>query len=258
MISGATRRRVTEHQVRQAMAKLAPVSPPTHHQAADTTTCHPRPWPLALIGVAAAVAVWGGRVELGRYTGFGMVQPLPGLVDSLWINTAIVLPLSIEAYGSYALRVWLSSATLSQRARWSALASLMVGAGAQVASHLMRAATITSATWQVTVVVACVPVAVLGLATLVRQDTTSPPPQETHQHDHPGARNQPPPAAPTQERSGLVDAFRSPMTAPVSRINRRTKPLKVDAASGHNRVPIDARTRCAPHNTHVRPCAGRS
>jgi cytochrome bd-type quinol oxidase subunit 2 len=93
-----------------------------------------------------------------------------------------VLPLSIEAYGSYAVRVWLSSATLSGRtrryARWSALASLVVGAGAQVASHLMRAATITSAPWQVTVVVACVPVAVLGLATglatLVRQDTTSP------------------------------------------------------------------------------------
>jgi cytochrome bd-type quinol oxidase subunit 2 len=100
----------------------------------------------------------------------------------LWINTAIVLPLSIEAYGSYALRVWLSSATLSEPtrhyARWSALASLVVGAGAQVASHLMRAATITSAPWQVTVVVACVPVAVLGLATglatLVHQDTTSP------------------------------------------------------------------------------------
>lgn len=73
------------------------------------------------------MAVWGGWAELGRYTGFGMVQPLPGLVDSFWINTAIVLPVSIEAYGSYALRVWLSSATLSERtrryARWSALAA---------------------------------------------------------------------------------------------------------------------------------------
>jgi hypothetical protein len=219
----------TEHQVRQAMAKLAtlaaesPASPPAHHQngqylettappPASTTTPlrgqepagetapppqqagdasthqherQPRPWPLVLIGVAAAVAVWGGWVELGRYTGFGMVQPLPGVVDSLWINTAIVLPIGIEAYGGYAIRTWLSSSTLSKRtrryARWSALASLVVGAGAQVASHLMRAANVTSAPWQVTVLVACVPVAVLGLATglatLVRQDTTGPPAQ---------------------------------------------------------------------------------
>ena len=60
----------------------------------------PSAWPLAFIGLAAAVAVWGGWVDLGRFTGFGMVQPLPGLVDSLRINTAIVLPIGIEAYGA--------------------------------------------------------------------------------------------------------------------------------------------------------------
>jgi hypothetical protein len=140
----------------------------------------PRAWPLGLIGLAAAVAVWGGWVDLGRLTGFGMVQPLPGLVDGLRINTAIVLPIGIEAYGGYALRTWLSSAALSAKTRryagWSALASLVVGAGAQVASHLMKATGITVAPWGVTVVVSCVPVVVLGLATglatLVRQDTT--------------------------------------------------------------------------------------
>lgn len=138
----------------------------------------PKPWPLILIGLAAAVAVWGGWVELGHLTGFGLVQPLPGVWDELRINTAIVLPIGIEAYGGYALRTWLSSASLTERtrrfARWSALASLAVGAGAQVASHLMRAGGVTSAPPMVTVLVACVPVAVLGLATglatLVRRD----------------------------------------------------------------------------------------
>lgn len=214
MIAGAS-----EHQVRKAMDTLAADSPPGHHQdgtrredsapavpsnrdatldaepagekaspplqAAGSGLHHParppRAWPLGLIGLAAAVAVWGGWVDLGRATGFGMVQPLPGLVDGLWINTAIVLPIGIEAYGGYALRTWLSAAVLSERTRryafWSALASLVVGAGAQVASHLMKAVNITVAPWGVTVVVSCVPVVVLGLATglatLVRQDTTS-------------------------------------------------------------------------------------
>jgi hypothetical protein len=159
--------------------------PPSPLRAAGANARQrPRPpsaWPLGLIGVAAAVAVWGGWVDLGRFTGFGMVQPLPGLVDELSINTAIVLPIGIEAYGGYALRTWLSSAALSARTRayagWSALASLLVGGGAQIASHLMKAHHITVAPWWVTVVVSCVPVAVLGLATglatLVRQDTTS-------------------------------------------------------------------------------------
>ena len=149
----------------------------------SASTQHPKPWPLVLIGVAAAVAVWSGWVDLGRMTGFGLVQPLPGLVDNFWINTAIVLPIGIEAYGGYALRTWLSSAVLSIRtrtyARWSALTSLVVGAGAQVASHLMHASELTRAPAWVTVLVSCVPVLVLGLATglatLVRQDIAAAP-----------------------------------------------------------------------------------
>jgi hypothetical protein len=35
-------------------------------------------------------------------TGFGLVRPLPGLSDSLRINTAITLPVGVEAYGAYA------------------------------------------------------------------------------------------------------------------------------------------------------------
>ncbi|WP_431422940.1 hypothetical protein [Actinokineospora sp.] len=189
----------TDHQVRRALAELA-TKPDTldndHDSPGDITdneasasdvttevreTHQPRPWPLLVIGLAAAIAVWGGWVELGRLTGFGVVHPLPGLWEDLRINTAIVLPLGIEAYGGYALRTWLSSADLSERtrrfARWSAIASLVVGAGAQVASHLMKAANVTSAPPLVTVLVACVPVLVLGLATglatLVKRDTTA-------------------------------------------------------------------------------------
>lgn len=162
-----------------------PTSPTTQPQAAgDARADEWAPvttslWPVVLIALAAAIAVWGGWVDIGRMTGFGLVQPLPGLWDDLRINTAVALPIGIEAYGGFALRVWLSfSATRSRRTRTfaciSAWASLLVGAGAQVASHLMRAAGMTTAPWQVTVAVACVPVAVLGLATglatLVRQD----------------------------------------------------------------------------------------
>ena len=48
-------------------------------------------------------------------TGFGLVRPLPGLSDSLRINTAITLPVGVEAYGAYALGTWLSSGTLTSR-----------------------------------------------------------------------------------------------------------------------------------------------
>lgn len=160
--------------------ELTPPAPASPSPAAATVN-QPRPWPLIIIGLAAAVAVWGGWVDLGRFTGFGVVQPLPGVWDDLRINTAIVLPLGIEAYGGYALRTWLSSAALSARtrsfARWSAIASLVVGAGAQVASHLMKAANMTAAPPLVTVLVACVPVLVLGLATglatLVKRDASA-------------------------------------------------------------------------------------
>jgi hypothetical protein len=190
----------SRHHVRKALAQLSPpTTPDPASSGGETPPAHPpgahlappgepaanqphqrRPWTLILIAVAAAVAVWGGWVDIGKLTGFGMVQPLPGLVDSLWINTAIVLPIGIEAYGGYALRTWLSSAALSKRtrsyARWSAWLSLAVGAGAQVASHLLRVAGVTAAPWQVTLLVSCVPVVVLGLAigltVLVRQDTT--------------------------------------------------------------------------------------
>ncbi|RZQ62249.1 hypothetical protein [Amycolatopsis suaedae] len=138
-----------------------------------------RPWPLLIIGLGAAVAVWSGWVGLGQMAGFGVIQLLPGIWDDLRLNTAIVLPLSVEAYAAYALHVWLgiTPATKSRStktkprsnrtlrfARTSAIASLAIGAVAQVAYHLMSAAGYTRAPWPIVMLVAIIPVVVLGLA----------------------------------------------------------------------------------------------
>ena len=91
-----------------------------------------RSWPLVVLAVPAAVAVWSGWVGIGRLTGFGVVAPLPGIWDSLRLDTAVTLPVGVEAYAAYALRAWLSSsAVISARtrrfARWSAVGSLVLG-----------------------------------------------------------------------------------------------------------------------------------
>lgn len=132
------------------------------------TSRAPRPWPLVLIGLAAAVAVWSGWVGLGEMAGFGLINVLPGIADGWTINSAIVLPISVEAYAAYALRVWLSTSRHSARtiqfAKVSTIASLAIGGAAQVAYHLMVASGFVHAPWWVVMLVAVVPVAVLGLA----------------------------------------------------------------------------------------------
>lgn len=134
-------------------------------------------WPLALIGLAAFVAIWSGWVGLGELTGFGPIRLLPGIADHVVVNSAITLPIGVEAYAAFALRAWLAPAGLSDAARrfarWSALGALALGAAGQVAYHLMVAAGVTAAPWPITAFVACLPVAVLGaaaaLAHLVRE-----------------------------------------------------------------------------------------
>jgi hypothetical protein len=126
-------------------------------------------WPLALIAASAFVAIWAGWVGLGRMTGFGEVVLLPGIADDFVINSAITLPLGMEAYAAYALRVWLAPpAGLSQLARryaaCSALGALTLGAAGQVTYHLMQAAGLVVAPWQITTFVSCLPVAVLAAA----------------------------------------------------------------------------------------------
>jgi len=123
-------------------------------------------WPLFLIAAPAAVAVWSGWVGLGALAGFGLVEPLPGIVP--WhLDTAITLPVGVEAYGAYALGAWLSPGRVSERARLfarrSAIGSLALGMAGQVAFHLLSAAHAERAPWPVTVLVACMPVCTLGL-----------------------------------------------------------------------------------------------
>ncbi|WP_330272285.1 ABC transporter permease [Lentzea sp. NBC_00516] len=138
-----------------------------------------RRWPIVLIALGAFVSIWGGWVELGKLTGFGEITPLPGIADGWTINSAITLPLGMEAYAALALQVWLSGRTRSDKARsfakWSALGALVLGAGGQVAYHLMKAAGMAVAPWQITTVVSCLPVVVLGFgAALVHLMTDNP------------------------------------------------------------------------------------
>ena len=115
-------------------------------------------------------------------TGFGKIRPLPGIWDALHIDTAVTLPVGVEAYAAFALRAWLTrNSAVTDRtrrfARWSAIAALVLGMAEQVAYHLLTQAGVTRAPWKVTTVVFCLPVAVLGmgsaLAHLLRSDAAS-------------------------------------------------------------------------------------
>ena len=100
-------------------------------------------WPLFVIAAPAAVAVWSGWVGLGGMCGFGVIHPLPGIGDGLQLNTAITLPVGVEAYGAYALGAWLTPGTPERArafARRSAIGALALGMLGQVIYHLLAAA----------------------------------------------------------------------------------------------------------------------
>jgi hypothetical protein len=121
-------------------------------------------WPLLLIAAPAAVAIWAGWVGLGGLCGFGLVQPLPGIV-SWHLDTAITLPVGVEAYGAYALGAWLTPGTPARArafARRSAVGALALGMLGQVVYHLLAAAGAARAPWPVVVLVSCLPVVTLG------------------------------------------------------------------------------------------------
>jgi hypothetical protein len=97
-----------------------------------------RSWPLLVLAAPAAAEVWSGWVGIARLTGFGLVSPLPGIWPSLHLDTAITLPVGVEAYAAYALRAWLSgehsvSGRTRRFARWSAICSFALGMAGQVA-----------------------------------------------------------------------------------------------------------------------------
>ena len=144
---------------------------------AEVTAPPVRRWPLFLIASPAAVAIWSGWVGLGGLCGFGPIHPLPGIADSFTINTAITLPVGVEAYGAYALRAWLTPGVpdRAQRfARASALGALALGMAGQIIYHLLAAVHAGRAPWPVTMLVSCIPVVTLGfgaaLTHLLRTD----------------------------------------------------------------------------------------
>lgn len=140
----------------------------------------PRRWPLFLLAFPAGVATWSGWVSLGGLTGFGKVHPLPGIADGFTINSAITLPIGVEAYAAYALNAWLTSAPVSDEtrkfARTSAIGALVLGMLGQVAFHLLATEKKAHAPWWITTLVACLPVLVLGfgaaLAHMLHRDQT--------------------------------------------------------------------------------------
>jgi hypothetical protein len=67
-----------------------------------------RAWPLPVLAVPAAAEVWSGWAGIAQKTGFGLVSPLPGIWPSVHLDTAITLPVGVEAYAAYALRAWLA------------------------------------------------------------------------------------------------------------------------------------------------------
>jgi hypothetical protein len=83
-----------------------------------------------------------GWVSIAQKTGFGLVSSLPGIWPALHLDTAITLPVGVEAYAAYALRAWLAreqaaSARTRRFAKWSAICSFALGMAGQVAYHLM-------------------------------------------------------------------------------------------------------------------------
>lgn len=134
-------------------------------------------WPLWLLALPAGVAIWSGWVGLGEMTGFGPVTLLPGISD-FQINTAVTLPIGMEAYAAYALRAWLSGrlpARAERFARRSAIGALALGAAGQAFYHLLASSGVKTAPWPLTVFVSVLPVLVLGMgAALAHLINTTP------------------------------------------------------------------------------------
>ena len=147
------------HRIMRQPGHLAPCQP------AGTGV---RSWPVLVLALPAAAAVWSGWVGIGQMTGFGLVHPLPGIWNSCHLDTAITLPVGVEAYAAYALRAFLAPAALISRrthrfAGWSAAGALVLGMAGQVAYHLLAQQGAARAPWEITLGVSCLPVLVLGM-----------------------------------------------------------------------------------------------
>ncbi len=190
------------------------------------TRSFPR-WPLVLIASPAAVAVWSGWVGLGTLCGFGIVHPLPGIADSFQLNTAITLPVGVEAYGAYALGAWLTPGTSPQArrfARWSAIGSLVLGMTGQVIYHMLAAAHAGRAPWPVVVLVSCLPVLTLGMgAALTHLLRGAPAEASTEPAAEPAPARPASPAEPVTRPARQRSPRRAGTAAAVARIRSATR-----------------------------------
>jgi hypothetical protein len=191
-------------------------------------------WPLFFIALPAAVAVWSGWVGLGQLCGFGIVHPLPGIVDRFQINSAITLPVGVEAYGAYALGAWLTPGTPARArtfARRSAIGALVLGMLGQVVYHLLAAAHATRAPWPVVVLVACLPVVTLGfgagLAHLLRDD------DDGHADDDDADET-------AHETSAEVAVVEAAEPTPAPALVAVSGPAEDEPPAGPAPVPVDA------------------
>jgi hypothetical protein len=167
--------------------------------------------------------VWSGWVGLGELVGFGVVHPLPGIADTITINTAITLPIGVEAYAMYALSVATTTAPITHTARrfaWtSSVGALALGMAGQVAYHLMAADQLTSAPWPIVAAVSCLPVIVLGFASVLWH-LAGQTPHDTDTDTHVDAETGrsepiPAPAVATNPDPGSGSAIEDPIPDPV-------------------------------------------
>jgi hypothetical protein len=220
----------------------------------STRKAMPR-WPLFLIAAPACVAIWAGWVGLGQMAGFGLVTPLPGIVP--WhLDTAITLPIGVEAYAAYALGAWLGSWPVPEAARAfarrSAIGALILGMTGQVIFHLLAAAHATRAPWPVVVIVSCMPVVVLGFGTalthLLRADDAAEAITEATAKSTAESTTGSTPETTVKSTTEAI-AESTPEPAPRStaksraRATRKARPGGIDAAT---REAIDAATQGHP------------
>ena len=164
--------------------------------------------------------------------GFGLIHPLPGIWDAATVNTAITLPIGVEAYGAYAMGAWLSPGvpeSARKFAKWSAIGSLALGTLGQVAYHLLSAAHAARAPWPVVVLVSSLPVVVLGfgaaLSHLLRGEIDEP---ESVPGVNPVSAPEPL-SAPVPESAPVAVPVSAPLSAPRS-ARKSAPPVKPKSA----------------------------
>jgi pyruvate/2-oxoglutarate dehydrogenase complex dihydrolipoamide acyltransferase (E2) component len=171
---------------------------------------------------------------------------LPGIWDAARVNSAITLPVGVEAYGAYAMGAWLSPGvpqSARKFAKWSAIGALALGVLGQVAYHLLSAAHAARAPWPVVVLVSSLPVVVLGfgaaLSHLLRGEHAEPKAvSEVNPEGAPELLSAPVPESAPE--SAQVSAGRSaPESGPKVTTRTKAKPAVKRAAKAKGVDPAD-------------------